>query len=288
MQELVARAPAKVNLTLRVLRRRADGFHDLASVVAFAGVGDRLRLVPDGKLALTVSGLRAAETGPEADNLVLRAARALAARCPGLRLGAFHLEKRLPVAAGLGGGSSDAAAALRLLARLNGLAPDAPLLLEAARATGSDVPVCLDPRARIMAGVGEQLSAPLSLPPLFAVLVNCGVAVPTAPVFKALGLAPGAALPGPEHPLSLTDGAQALALLAGLPNDLEPPAIALAPEIAGVRALLEAQPEARLVRMSGSGATVFALTQDCHAAARLAKRVSQGAPGWWVRSTVLR
>lgn len=288
MQELVARAPAKVNLTLRVLRRRADGFHDLASVVAFAGVGDRLRLVPDGKLALTVSGLRAAETGPEADNLVLRAARALAARCPGLRLGAFHLEKRLPVAAGLGGGSSDAAAALRLLARLNGLAPDAPLLLEAARATGSDVPVCLDPRARIMAGVGEQLSAPLALPPLFAVLVNCGVAVPTAPVFKALGLAPGAALPGPEHPLSLTDGAQALDLLAGLPNDLEPPAIALAPEIAGVRALLEAQPEARLVRMSGSGATVFALTQDCHAAARLAKRVSQGAPGWWVRSTVLR
>lgn len=288
MQELVARAPAKVNLTLRVLRRRADGFHDLASVVAFAGVGDRLRLVPDGQLALTVSGLRAAETGPEADNLVLRAARALAARCPGLRLGAFHLEKRLPVAAGLGGGSSDAAAALRLLARLNGLAPDAPLLLEAARATGSDVPVCLDPRARIMAGVGEQLSAPLALPPLFAVLVNCGVAVPTAPVFKALGLAPGAALPGPEHPLSLTDGAQALDLLAGLPNDLEPPAIALAPEIAGVRALLEAQPEARLVRMSGSGATVFALTQDCHAAARLAKRVSQGAPGWWVRSTVLR
>ncbi|OZA91509.1 MAG: 4-(cytidine 5'-diphospho)-2-C-methyl-D-erythritol kinase [Azorhizobium sp. 39-67-5] len=288
MQELVARAPAKVNLTLRVLRRRADGFHDLASVVAFAGVGDRLRLVPDGKLALTVSGLRAAETGPEADNLVLRAARALAARSPGLRLGAFHLEKRLPVAAGLGGGSSDAAAALRLLARLNGLAPDAPLLLEAARATGSDVPVCLDPRARIMAGVGEQFSAPLSLPPLFAVLVNCGVAVPTAPVFKALGLAPGAALPGPEHPLSLTDGAQALALLAGLPNDLEPPAIALAPEIAGVRALLEAQPEARLVRMSGSGATVFALTQDCRAAARLAKRVSQGAPGWWVRSTVLR
>lgn len=288
MQELVARAPAKVNLTLRVLRRRADGFHDLASVVAFAGVGDRLRLVPDGKLALTVSGLRAAETGPEADNLVLRAARALAARCPGLRLGAFHLEKRLPVAAGLGGGSSDAAAALRLLARLNGLAPDAPLLLEAARATGSDVPVCLDPRARIMAGVGEQLSAPLALPPLFAVLVNCGVAVPTAPVFKALGLAPGAALPGPEHPLSLTDGAQALDLLAGLPNDLEPPAIALAPEIAGVRALLEAQPEARLVRMSGSGATVFALTQDCHAAARLAKRVSHGAPGWWVRSTVLR
>lgn len=288
MQELVARAPAKVNLTLRVLRRRADGFHDLASVVAFAGVGDRLRLVPDGKLALTVSGLRAAETGPEADNLVLRAASALAARCPGLRLGAFHLEKRLPVAAGLGGGSSDAAAALRLLARLNGLAPDAPVLMEAARATGSDVPVCLDPRARIMAGVGEQLSAPLALPPLFAVLVNCGVAVPTAPVFKALGLAPGAALPGPAHPLSLTDGAQALDLLAGLPNDLEPPAIALAPEIAGVRALLEAQPEARLVRMSGSGATVFALTQDCHAAARLAKRVSQGAPGWWVRSTVLR
>lgn len=288
MQELVARAPAKVNLTLRVLRRRADGFHDLASVVVFAGVADRLSLVPGPSLSLSVSGSRAQEAGPEGDNLVLKAARGLIERLPWLRAGAFYLQKRLPVAAGLGGGSSDAAAALRLLAQLNTLPPDTPELLDAARATGSDVPVCLDPRARIMEGVGDRLSPPLHLPRLFAVLVNCGVAVPTAPVFRTLGLAPGADLPGPEHPAMLPAGAGALQAIAALPNDLERPAVALAPEIAHCCDLLRAMPEAGMVRMSGSGATVFALTADCHAAARLARRVAQAEPGWWVRPTVLR
>lgn len=288
MQDLVARAPAKVNLTLRVLRRRADGFHDLASVVVFAGVADRLSLRPGPHLSLIVSGSRAGDAGPDAHNLVLKAARGLLARLPGLRTGAFHLEKRLPVAAGLGGGSSDAAAALRLLAQLNGLAPDSPDLLEAARATGSDVPVCLDPQARIMAGVGDRLSAPLRLPRLFAVLVNCGVAVPTAPVFRTLGLAPGEELAGPDHPTDLPEGLAALHAITDLPNDLEPPAMALSPEIARCCAVLRAMPETGLVRMSGSGATVFALTADCHAAARLARRVAQAEPGWWVRPTVLR
>lgn len=289
MQKLVARAPAKVNLTLRVLRRRADGFHDLASFVAFAGAADLLTLHPHLPLGVEVSGERAPAAGPSADNLVLRAARELMERVPGLKAGAFHLVKRLPVAAGLGGGSSDAAAALRLLAELNGIAPDHPALMEAARATGSDVPVCLDPRARFMGGVGDRLSPPLALPALFAVLVNCGAAVPTAPVFKGLGLQQGAALPGPEHPATLPAGRELLlSALAALPNDLEPPAEALAPSISEAKSLLGAEPEARLVRMSGSGATVFALTDDCRAAARLSRRIVAQRPSWWVRSTVLR
>src|SRR6202035_756280 len=147
-------APAKVNLTLRVLGKRADGFHDLESLVVFAGLADRVTLTLGDALGLDVDGPTAAASGDVSDNLVLRAAHALAERVAGLRVGRFTLTKLLPVAAGLGGGSSDAAAALRLLARLNGLAPDEAPLMEAARATGADVPVCLDPRPRIMRGIG--------------------------------------------------------------------------------------------------------------------------------------
>ena len=289
MERLTARAPAKINLTLRVVGRRADGFHDLVSLVAFAGMGDLLHLDPDRPLGLAVCGPTAEAAGPLADNLVLRAAEGFAQMVPGARLGAFRLEKRLPVAAGLGGGSSDAAAALRLLARLNGVALDDPRLAAVARATGSDVPVCLDPRARLMEGVGDRLSPPLGLPPLFAVLVNCRVAVATAPVFKALGLVPGARLAGPEHPQAYPGEAEDLVrVLDGLPNDLEPPALALAPEIGRVKTLLAAAPEALLVRMSGSGASVFALTRTCRDAAALAKRMRQAEPAWWIKSTVLR
>lgn len=286
---LVSRAPAKINLTLRVTGRRADGFHDLESLVAFAGAGDLVSLDPDAPLGLTVSGPTAEAAGPAGENLVLRAAEAFRREVPGARAGHFQLLKRLPVAAGMGGGSADAAAALRLLARLNGLAPDDARLLAAARATGSDVPVCLFSRARMMAGVGDVLAPPLALPPLPAVLVNCRVAVPTARVFAALSLRPGEALPGPAHPDPLPLGRDALEqALRRLPNDLEPPAIAVAPEIAAVMELLARQDEARLVRMSGSGATVFALTQTCRAAAALAGRVRGERPHWWVRPTVLR
>ena len=188
---LVENAPAKVNLTLRVLGRRSDGYHDIESLVAFADFGDRLSFLRGDKLTLAVEGPSAAEAGGGDDNLVLKAARALAAQCPDLVLGAFSLDKRLPVAAGLGGGSSDAAAALRLLAKANRLPLDDPRLYAAARATGADVPVCLDPRPRIMRGIGEMLSAPLSLPPLPAVLVNPGVALATKAVFA--GWTPAAA-----------------------------------------------------------------------------------------------
>ncbi len=142
-----------------------------------------LELDARGELKLTVGGPRAPQAGADADNLVLKAARALAARIPGLVTGAFQLDKELPVAAGLGGGSADAAAALRLLARANDLPADDPRLYEAARATGADVPVCLDPRPRLMWGIGEKLSAPLNLPKLSAVLVNPGVALATKDVF---------------------------------------------------------------------------------------------------------
>src|SRR5215467_9139023 len=157
-------APAKVNLTLRILGRRPDGYHDLESLVVFAPFGDRLALRVGPQLGLSVSGPTAASAGPLADNLVLRAAQALAAHIDGLKLGRFALTKRLPAGAGLGGGSSDAAAALRLLAQANDLGLEDAPVREAARTTGADVPVCLDPRPRLMRGTGEILSAPLNLP----------------------------------------------------------------------------------------------------------------------------
>ncbi len=196
-------APAKVNLTLRVLGRRADGYHDIESLVVFAGVGDALTFTPGPALALAVRGPTARASGDVADNLVLKAARALAERVEGLKLGRFALSKRLPVAAGLGGGSADAAAALRLLARANGMALDDPRLMQAARATGADVPVCLDPRPRLMRGIGDLLSDPLDLPRLPAVLVNPGVAVPTRDVFAALKPQTCPA----SRPIAIDDGA---------------------------------------------------------------------------------
>ena len=282
---LSEKAPAKVNLTLHILRRRADGYHELDSLVAFAGVGDRLRFEPDAPLALETFGPTADAAGPEADNLVLRAARALAERVPGLRLGRFTLWKQLPVAAGLGGGSSDAAAALRALARANGLAADDPRLAEAARATGADVPVCLSPRARRMAGIGEVLSAPLGLAPLAAVLVNPRAASPTPAVFAGLGLARGQTA-GSAFAGTL-DG-DAVAALADGRNDMQASAVRLTPAIGETLAALRETTGARLVRMSGSGATCFALYADRHAAASAARALRRTRPAWWVRATYLR
>ena len=287
------KAPAKINLTLRVLGRRADGYHELESLVAFAGVGDALTFAPGGALTLAVSGPTAQAAGDNADNLVLKAARALAGRIAGLTLGGFALSKRLPVAAGLGGGSADAAAALRLLARANGVALDDPRLMQAAQATGSDVPVCLDPKPRLMRGVGDVLSAPLDLPRLFAVLVNPGVAVSTRDVFAALNLASGPASGGASSPTPLVSegwGGEPTAFVAALAkerNDLEAPAIELEPAIANVLAVLQALPDCRLARMSGSGATCFGLFPTNAAAAAAARTLRVGYPQWWVRATVL-
>jgi len=280
------RAPAKVNLTLHILGRREDGFHELDSIVAFAGVGDRLRFDLGAPLGLDVTGPTAGAAGPNADNLVLRAARALAERVAGLRLGRFTLFKHLPVAAGLGGGSSDAAAALRALAHLNGLATDDPRLAEAARATGADVPVCLEPRARRMEGIGDRVGAPLGLPPIPAVLVNPRIASPTPAVFAGLGLAKGQSS-GRARFLEPIEGDPAQALALGR-NDMQASAERLTPAISEALAVLEEAGAARFIRMSGSGATCFALYGDRHEAARAARRVQAVQPGWWVRATWLR
>ena len=281
-------APAKVNLTLRILGKRADGYHDLESLVVFARLADQVTLTVDAALGLDVDGPTAAAAGDVADNLVLRAARGLVARTDGLRLGRFALTKRIPVAAGLGGGSSDAAAALRLLMRINGIAPDNPLVMEAARATGADVPVCLDPRARVMRGVGDILSAPLDLPSLPSLLVNPGVPVPTKDVFGRLGLAPGdrRGEPSDIDPARIADRDALIAYLESQPNDLEAPALALQPVIADVIAALGRQPGCLLARMSGSGATCFGLFASDDAATAAERALKTARPTWWAAATV--
>jgi len=286
---LATHAPAKINLTLHVLARRADGYHELESLVAFAGIGDDLHLVPGERLSLDVSGPTAGLAGNGPDNLVLKAARHLAERVEGLKVGAFHLVKRLPVAAGIGGGSSDAAAALRLLAMLNGLPLFHPAVREAARLTGADVPVCLDPRARMMRGIGEELGPSLPMPPLFAVLVNPRVPVETPAVFKALGLQPGQALEGASHPVPDTTSVETL--LQGLQaarNDLEPPARRVQPVVADALASVARTEGCRLARMSGSGATVFGLYEDPRSAADAARFILDSRPDWWVEATSLQ
>jgi 4-diphosphocytidyl-2-C-methyl-D-erythritol kinase len=275
-------APAKVNLTLRILGRRADGYHELDSVVAFASVGDVLRFTPGHAATLAVSGPTARAAGKVADNLVLKAALALAERIEGLTLGHFALSKRLPVAAGLGGGSADAAAALRVLARVNRIAFDDARLFEAALATGADVPVCLDPRARRMRGIGEVLCEPLDLSSMPAVLINPGAALATKDVFAALN-APSV---GRATQLVSPDKGLLDEIIEG-GNDLEAAAIELAPVIADVLGVLRAQPGCRLARMSGSGASCFALFDSKGAASTAGRKLRIRYPSWWSRATRL-
>jgi 4-diphosphocytidyl-2-C-methyl-D-erythritol kinase len=283
---LAARAPAKVNLTLRVIGRRDDGLHEIESLVVFAVLADELSLDSEGPPRLDVHGPLRAACGPAADNLVLKAAAALAARIPGLRLGRFTLIKRIPVAAGLGGGSADAAAALRLLAQANGVPIDDPRVRDAARATGADVPVCLDPCPRVMRGTGELLSEPLDLPPLTGVLVNPGVALATKDVFAAFDRSP-AAQSSKAGPPSFDVRDELLAYLQSQPNDLEPAAISLQPVIAEVLSALRGLPHCRLARMSGSGATCFGLFDAPQDATTAAQKLRAAHPHWWIEENSL-
>ena len=286
---LVERAPAKINLTLHIVGRRADGWHELESLVVFTRSGDTLALEPGDALGLAVAGPTAGAAGANDDNLVLRAARALAARVPDLRLGAFKLTKRLPVAAGIGGGSSDAAAALRLLARANGLAVDDPRVVEAAAVTGADIPVCLAARARMMRGVGDRLGPLLDLPPLPALVVNPGVPLETKAVFARMGLESGWTSIASAH-ADLADGDTAETVFAALRrgrNDMEDAACVLAPVVSDVLAVLGAARGCRLARMSGSGATCFGLFTDCRAVARARQAIAKVHPGWWAKATML-
>ena len=293
MPVLSYQARAKVNLTLQVYGRRTDGFHDLESVVAFADCADRLTLTPGSDLDLKMSGPLAQACGDTSDNLVLKAARLLAERVPDMKAGSFSLDKALPVAAGIGGGSADAAAALRLLSQLNGLALDDPRIVEVAKLTGADVPVCVNSLGCVMTGVGETLQ-PLSLPTMPCVMVNPGVPVATKDVFKALGLRNGELLVGatdvllqdrwPDAKASLEDWVEALAASS---NDLEAPAMRVQPVIGKVIAALNATNGAWLARMSGSGATCFAIYENTAEAGRAAEKLRRDHPGWWVHAGTL-
>lgn len=284
---LVEHAPAKVNLTLRVVGRRDDGYHLLESLVVFAGAADRLAFAPGRSLSLTVRGPNAAAAGAIEDNLVLRAARALAARVEGLKLGRFTLTKNLPAAAGIGGGSSDAAAALRLLARANRLKLADPRLLAAAAGIGADVPVCVDPRPRVMSGIGEILSKPLRVPRLPAVLVNPGVAVPTRDVFAQLHRMEREPQPASQGRNVPAGRAAFLSHLKRRANDLEAAAVAIAPDIANVLSVLRESEGCQLARMSGSGATCLGLYSTAQAAAAAARSISKRHRRWWVCATDL-
>jgi 4-diphosphocytidyl-2-C-methyl-D-erythritol kinase len=270
-------APAKLNLYLHILGRRDDGYHVLDSLVAFAEVGDMLHAAPADDLSLSLTGPFAPALAGETDNLVLRAARALATACEIAPRARITLDKQLPVASGIGGGSADAAATLRALSRLWGVAPDPAALARIALSLGADVPVCLASRPVRMGGIGERLELAPALPACGVVLVNPGVAVPTAAVFRAR--TGGFSSPA-ELPARWDDAAVMAAELRRLRNDLEPPARQLAPVIAVVLDALAAQPGCLLARMSGSGATCFGMFCDAAAAARVTRNLVR--EGWWV------
>lgn len=269
-------APAKVNLTLHVTGQRADGYHLLDSLVVFADMGDWLDVSLGGP-ALRVTGPMAAGVPVDGRNLVQKAAALMGVEAR------IDLEKHLPAAAGIGGGSSDAAAVLRALAALTGQeVPDAGLSL------GADVPVCLLGRAARMRGIGEVVQPVADWPPLAAVLVNPGVEVPTGAVFQGLARKdnPGMeALPVPGDLFGDLRGGL-LAWLRRQRNDLEAPARAVQPVISEVLGAISGQPGCDLARMSGSGATCFGLFPNRGAADRAAAALSR--PGWWVRAVALR
>ncbi|MBR0664640.1 4-(cytidine 5'-diphospho)-2-C-methyl-D-erythritol kinase [Roseomonas hellenica] len=268
-------APAKLNLFLQVTGRRPDGYHLLDSLVVFADIGDALDAAPAEALSLTLDGPEAGALAAEPDNLALRAARALADAADVAPQAALRLTKRLPVASGIGGGSADAAAALRVLARLWNLRLPADRMREIALSLGADVPVCLASVPHRMRGVGEVLSAAPALPAFGLVLANPRVALSTPSVFRALaGRYSGAA----ALPAGWDDAHAMAADLARLANDLEAPAIAICPAVAEVLAALRALPGALLARMSGSGATCFAIMPDAESAARAAASLPAA---WW-------
>jgi len=286
---LAEAAPAKLNLYLKVLGRRPDGYHLLDSLVAFVDLADRLEVEPADGLTLAVDGPFATRAGPVADNLVLRAARALREASGTARGARLRLTKSIPVEAGLGGGSADAAAALRLLGGLWGLDLGERRLAETALALGADVPVCLLGRPALMAGIGERLAPAPPLPPCGVLLVNPGVATATPAVFRAhAGLATSFSPAAPPLPSSLRDAAHLAAELRARGNDLVPAACAVAPAVADALAELERVPGALHVSMSGSGATCFALFVDAGAARRGAARLAERRPGWWSHAGSLR
>jgi 4-diphosphocytidyl-2-C-methyl-D-erythritol kinase len=284
-------APAKINLYLNVLGRRDNGYHELDSLVTFIDVGDRVRIEPAARFGFSVHGPYVAyfssaerDEGRQSRNLAVRAARAMAlaaGRDPAIHL---TLTKNLPLAAGIGGGSADAAAVIWGLMELWGLKPEAlPWLGDLAVGLGADVPVCLACRPRRMRGIGERLDDAPSLPETPSLLVNPGVACPTADVFRRFAALYSREAVWPDN----LDGGGLDALLAANGNDLTQAAVAVAPEIAFVLEDLKALPGCHLARMSGSGATCFALFENAGQAVEAEAVLSRRHPEWWVRSGTL-
>jgi 4-diphosphocytidyl-2-C-methyl-D-erythritol kinase len=280
------KAPAKLNLYLHVLGRRADGYHLLDSLVAFADIADEISAAPAASLSLAITGPFAASLGgaPE-QNLVWRAASRLAAHVGGAPGAALTLVKNLPVSSGIGGGSSDAAATLRALARLWRARIAADELHALAASLGADVPVCLADGAAWLGGIGEQVAPAPALPEVAIVLAHPGVALPTATVFarRAGAFSQAARFAAPPR-----DAAELAALLAARANDLTEAAAALVPEIAEVLTCLAATKGALLARMSGSGAACFALYAHAGEAEAAAARLRADRPRWWVKAGKLR
>lgn len=288
---VVELAPAKINLALHVTGRRADGYHILDSLVAFAraDAADRLSFEAAERITLEIGGPFAAAVPAGPDNLVLRAAETLAelaaggsGRRPGARI---VLEKNLPVAAGIGGGSADAAAALRGLDRLWRLGLGPARLAALGLALGADVPVCLVSRPARMGGIGELVEPLPDVLGAGLVLVNPLAPVSTREVFDRLESRDNA--PMPPIPADLGAPGTLAAFLAATRNDLEAAARALQPAIAEVATRLEREPECRFVRMSGAGATCFGLFAGVEAAASAARRIAGEQPGWWVRAVAV-
>lgn len=284
---VTAEAPAKINLYLHVTARRADGYHTLDTLIAFAAIGDRITARPGTTLRLEIDGpfAGALQTGAPTpdDNLVLKAARALAdyAGVPGhARL---SLTKNLPIAAGIGGGSADAAAAIKALAALWHIPWDAGAMHELAATLGADVPMCLAGATAFAGGIGERLSPAPPLPGSGVVLVNPGVALSTPAVFAARTGDFSLAARFTETP---ADAAGLARLLATRRNDLAEAATGLAPVIIDVLAAVDGV-GAHLARMSGSGATCFGLFDDLVAAKAAAERLQTERPDWWVAATIL-
>ncbi|MFN3514158.1 MAG: 4-(cytidine 5'-diphospho)-2-C-methyl-D-erythritol kinase [Phenylobacterium sp.] len=282
---LEAFAPAKINLFLHVGPPAEDGYHPLCSLMVFADAGDRVRLQAADAPTFQVHGPFARELAGEGDNLVVRAARALFAQVKGPQPPlALSLEKLLPVAAGLGGGSADAGAALRLLRQALELPVSDAELGAIAGGLGADGAACLWGAPVVAQGRGEKLSPAPAMPPMDAVLVNPRVAVSTPAVYRAFDAAGRfGEIEPPPLPEAFESVEEVAAWAGTMRNDLEAPAIGLAPEIGDVLDLLAGEPEALLARMSGSGATCFALCAGDFEAETLAERIEALRPGWWVR-----
>lgn len=283
-RSLTLLAPAKVNLYLHVGAVQPDGYHPLDTLVAFADVGDRVTVSEADSFSLEIGGPFGMALDGAGDNLIVRALLALAAELDQDDLPlAVSLDKRLPIAAGLGGGSADAGAALRGANLLLELGMDEPTLERLARVAGADGPMCYRAQPAYAGGVGEKLET-AELPALHAVLVNPGLPSPTGAVYRAFDAVGQGRADRPSAPTEITTGGL-IDWLSHQRNDLEHPALTVTPDIAQAMTALAAVPDCRLVRMSGSGATVFGLFDDADATLNAAFALER--EGWWVRPTTL-